>query len=563
MLGPIFSIEMLTSARRTRYFVIRVLYALALFFALWTTYTTTQAFQALTLRQSANIAGNFFSAFAFMQLWAVLLVSPALVAGTIAVERERRTIEYLFATDLTNREIVFGKLIARLMSIGYLVLAGLPILASAMLMGGIAPEQLVAIFVITLSTMVTVAILAVAVSVWAPRVRDAITRAYIILLALLTVPWVVYMLGSVSGYYHWVEPVNQRLIAANPISAWTQASLLHRFVTHGTGNISWTPIWEMLVVQGVFSACLAILATWGVRRVHLREAGKAPPRPKRQLLVRKSRPIGDNPMLWKEMVTARASGKLGFVARIAMLLILLSILVSYGYTFFMLDGRGSAESTTTACDFLACMALLLAAGRAAGTISAEKEKDTWITLLSTPLSNREIIMAKIAGSLYAVRGLGVVIGILLIFQSIRMPEYGLAAVFLLATLAIVGFFAGALGVNYSLRCLNSTRAMGATLATALFAGGGYLFCCAPLASRQAEIVTIAPCVPFLLAYPGMSVGQWERGWRKFEMLTPYLLGCAGYAFAGFCLYRAMVLGFGRLNGRVSGPREKTGAAIER
>ncbi len=39
--GPILAVELVTLSRRTRYFVLRVLYAAALFFALWYTYEET------------------------------------------------------------------------------------------------------------------------------------------------------------------------------------------------------------------------------------------------------------------------------------------------------------------------------------------------------------------------------------------------------------------------------------------------------------------------------------------------------------------------------------------
>ena len=77
-----------------------------------------------------------------MQLLAVLLIGPALAAGTIAQERERRTMEYLYATPLSNLEIIIGKLGGRVLQILYLVLSGVPVLALAMLLGGIAPRAI-------------------------------------------------------------------------------------------------------------------------------------------------------------------------------------------------------------------------------------------------------------------------------------------------------------------------------------------------------------------------------------------------------------------------------------
>ena len=97
------------------------------------------------------------------------MLGPAMVAGTIATERERRTIEYLFASSLSNAEIVLGKLAAKLLHVVYLILAGVPVLALVMLMGGIAPEALLVLLILTLSTVLTVSTLSIAVSVWSAR----------------------------------------------------------------------------------------------------------------------------------------------------------------------------------------------------------------------------------------------------------------------------------------------------------------------------------------------------------------------------------------------------------
>ena len=50
------------------------------------------------------------------------------------------------------------------------------------------------------------------------------------------------------------------------------------------------------------------------------------------------------------------------------------------------------------------MALLLAASAATG-ITMEREKDTWISLVSTPLEGREILTGKILGAFWRVRGI--------------------------------------------------------------------------------------------------------------------------------------------------------------
>jgi ABC-type transport system involved in multi-copper enzyme maturation permease subunit len=136
LLGPIFSVELVTSARRARYFVVRALYALVLLIALFLTYYSySRAMSFQDIGRVANFTAQFFYSFAWVQLIAVLLLAPAMAAGTIATERERRTIEYLFTSPLSSLEIVLGKLAARLLHVFCLVLAGVPVLALAMLMG--------------------------------------------------------------------------------------------------------------------------------------------------------------------------------------------------------------------------------------------------------------------------------------------------------------------------------------------------------------------------------------------------------------------------------------------
>lgn len=553
MLGPIFAIEMVTSARRTRYFMVRVLYAVALLFALFITYQSTVAYTRIrTIGQAANVAGNFFYSFSTLQLLAVVMVGPAMAAGTIAVERERRTIEYLFATDLTNREIVLGKLASRLLQIGYLLLAGLPVLALAMLMGGIAPQQLLAVFIITLATMVTVAVLAVTVSVWSPRVRDAITRVYVILFALLVMPsLIVAPMLKWLQVYDWVGMVNEPLIQANPFVVMGRV-MITGVTGQGGSSVYWDPVWQLVFVQGVATVTMAALATWAVRRVHLKEAGKAPTRIRPILAVRR-RQIGRYPMIWKEMAAARSASRLGIVGRVAMWLIVLGVVGPAIYWFVTLDGRMSAGATMMAADFLACGALLLVAGRAAGSITTEREKDTWVSLLSTPLTAQEIIVGKLVGSLHAARGLVIPLGILWGLQVLKTPEFIPSIPFTLVTLAIVAFFAAGLGVNYSLRCANSTRAMGATLATAVFVAGGYLFCCAPMmiGGSGSELV-LAPCIPFLIAFPASMMMQSSSSPRwESAIVGAYAFGVIGYLIAGAFLFGAMTNRFDEANGRIA------------
>jgi ABC-type transport system involved in multi-copper enzyme maturation permease subunit len=552
MLGPIFSVEMLTTARRGRYFALRVLYACILFFSLAVTYQASARMQHFnTLSQSANVANSFFQSFSMLQLLAVLFVGPAMAAGTIAVERERRTIEYLFATDLTNREIVLGKLTARFLQITALVLVGMPILAAAMLMGGIAPEQLFAVFLITVSTMAVVSVLAVTMSVWAARVRDAVTRVYVLLFAALVVPTLVIgPMGYFLGYSAYLEPVIYVFQTINPFFTLARATWGGWYSSGG--NLQWEPVLWMVGSHVVLITSLAALAVWAVRRVHLREAGKAPAKLPRRLLRTSRTPWESYPMVWKELATARSASRIGIVGRVAGGLIILAAVAPAVYWFFQMSGSDSAVSLVITSDFLACAGLLLVASRAATSITSEREKDTWITLLSTPVSTFDIVLGKAVGSLYAGRLILAIIVGLVIMQMLRAPQVLISAPFLLVTIAILGSFASALGLIYSLRCTNSTRALGWTLATALFVGGGYLFCCMPVAisgrGDPGEVI-LSLCVPVLLSIPSLVALRLDP---PNDLVATYVVGLTLYSIIALVLYGNILSNFDAWNGRNDG-----------
>jgi hypothetical protein len=103
MLGPVFRVELLGLGRRGRYYWLRGVYIVGLLFALWLCYLETFGAHAwygdADLAAYAELAEYFFAAFTGIQLGAILLLTPATVAGAIAGEHERRPIDYLLTRD--------------------------------------------------------------------------------------------------------------------------------------------------------------------------------------------------------------------------------------------------------------------------------------------------------------------------------------------------------------------------------------------------------------------------------------------------------------------------------
>src|SRR5262249_40529334 len=100
MLGPVFHAELLTTARRSRYYAIRAIYVMAILCVLWSSYESTFGFlpgdsATIPVTYMTRFARQLFSSFALTQAITMLAITPALVAGTIATEKQRKTLHYL------------------------------------------------------------------------------------------------------------------------------------------------------------------------------------------------------------------------------------------------------------------------------------------------------------------------------------------------------------------------------------------------------------------------------------------------------------------------------------
>lgn len=154
--GPVLYYEIVRVGRRGRVFLLRSVYALFIFLLLvwiWISWGREYASRTDQTRDLARLAETFFFTFAIIQFFCVLLLTPGYVAGCIADDKERRTLEFLLATDLANREIVFGKLVARIGNLLLFLLTGLPVLSLIQFFGGIDPTLLLLTFAGTGLTM--------------------------------------------------------------------------------------------------------------------------------------------------------------------------------------------------------------------------------------------------------------------------------------------------------------------------------------------------------------------------------------------------------------------------
>jgi ABC-2 type transport system permease protein len=138
-MSPIFHWELIAIARRRRYFVIRWIYGIVLFVSILGPILLSgrlNSSQELEHRRLADLNEFFFAVIMAMQGLAVLTLTPALVAGTIAEEKRRRGFDLVLTTTLSSIEIVLGKLLARMCQLVVLLSLTVPVYLQASLTDG-------------------------------------------------------------------------------------------------------------------------------------------------------------------------------------------------------------------------------------------------------------------------------------------------------------------------------------------------------------------------------------------------------------------------------------------
>jgi hypothetical protein len=301
-------------------------------------------------------------------------------------------------------------------------------------------------------------------------------------------------------------------------------------------------------------------------------------------------PVGDDPMAWKERHVARLGPVLrsvGFLATVFAIVFLgeylldlgrpaFAELAKYGYgdapAGVVHKARNELNSTIAPAAAVAAMVWIVGlAGTTAAGIPSEREDDTWISLLGTPLDGVEILRGKALGALHRWRVPGLISLFLWTFGLVAGAIHPLGYALTLALFATYTAFALALGSFLSLHLRSTTRAIVATVAVLFVLNGGYLLCLFPIAGRLDDLWLAAPVMPYILdvaperyapvqALFGTIVDTINL---RIDPIVSRLLACVvslvGYGIATSFLAVAAIDGFDRVAGR---PRRPTGFSVE-
>ncbi len=568
-LGPVFQAELLTLSRRGRFFVGRTLYGLLVLFIVGTTYQSmSQPYKfsgGIPIDVLASFGEAIFTAFAWLQGLILLLMTPALVAGAIAEERQRKTLHYLMASQLSSTEIVLGKVGARLLRAGVIGAIGLPVLSLISLFGGVDFRMVFLVYGATATTTFFLASVAICCSLHATKPRDSISSAYLFEFVWLTVPSI--LIGSMSAWTPFWQSIGRFFLPALEWIAVCSPTDISRL-----GSALMDPdvvlrkvLW-MMGTQTAYGILLIIYAAARLRPVYRGEG--APGWLRRRIGPKQARTrwrlwprpaCGDDAMLWKEMHLHRiGSFKRAILILISVAAIGMTIYSAWdiawgaltdtlnqGWTHYG-SNQSAVNSVLRGVNAVLIVVILVGLGSvAASSISSEREGDTWTNLTSSPLEGSEVVRAKILGSIWLFRSS---IGLLLVCWTFGLAVGAINPLGLMACvieLAIFTWFTAALGVSLSLRSKNTIQALTLTVGILSFLNVGILILGTMLAflaiQSEFEFILIA-CMPFHFTVSLLGMNDLNNGSSVTvgRMVGVVIAGTVLYGFAAVWLtYRAI------------------------
>jgi ABC-type transport system involved in multi-copper enzyme maturation permease subunit len=583
--------ELRAAARKKRTFILRTVYLgiMTLVLAMYwvgqrdrssSRYYGGQSSADEIIRQhyeSASVGREFATAAMMTQIVMLAFLAPVLTSATISSERSSKTLGVLLTTDLSVREIVVGKLLSRTWIVFLLIGLSLPVLLIARLLGGISTIEIVECLSIAALLALFAGSLGLLFSIFTTKAMAAAMISYLIMAALYVAAPVAIEMGRYTSFPAWGMWLHPFIVI----------TLLMEGPSRGFVDGSATP-WMICGGAHLAAALIvSLVAMLALRRVARRDiAGRVQPElptsdPSPGGSVRRAsfltrfrrrlRPrVFGNPVMWMELVIGRRRRP---IVTAIVIVLAAAIAIAFGNAIFELKEakRGELESLVYASGFGGYALFFLATAMAsAQSVAGEKDRNSWLLLLSTAMRPRDILLGKFAGIWRRLLpALLILFGVHAAFVAVDVID---PRVFCHLALIVAGpvLFYVVVGMRWSMYCRNATVAGVAQLATVVGSHLGPLFVLMLLAisgigNREEEIafafLILLPMTWGILALEGAWEAKsmdatpytWAFDTREigFGEFTTYLfIYCTVLWIVGYFIAAPMFRKFDQMTGRV-------------
>lgn len=501
--GPIFSREVLTSPRQATHFVLRAGYVVALFVLMYTASQATFGWQQVTsLSETARFGSLLFQLFSMVQLALVLFFAPLFAASRVAQEKDRQTLVLLLMTDLKDRELVFGKLLASLLPVGMLLAVSGPVFALISILGGVSLEQIGWSLALCAAAGTAAGSWGSLVAFWREKTFQTLAISVLgLVLFIGIVEAAVALVGSDSPagrYLVWCDPFRGMLLVLDPLAAQPDRRI---------ASVPELPyVVAMFVLGGVANAAAILrLRIWNPSRTFTdpskeaaadTAAGRA-----------KTRRIWSNPVIWREICT-KAYGRKVILIKLAFLVLFLfaAAYVQHARAIGAEKVMGMISPSGFGFVTVGLVALLLVNAQAVTALTTERDAKTLELLLVTDISAKEFIYGKIGGVLYNMR------------EAVLLPLAGLLwlttegmvtwenFIYVALGFLLLVMFSVMLGLHSGLSFDNSRSAIANSLGTMFFLFLGVFICMMLIVGARSSF--FQQMTSFLVFILGGSMGLW-------------------------------------------------------
>jgi ABC-type transport system involved in multi-copper enzyme maturation permease subunit len=368
-----------------------------------------------SLRSLATGGSHMFEWISYLQIGLICLLTPVFMAGAIAQEANPQTWDILLTTPLNNLQIVLGNLFGRLFFVLALLFSSLPLFAVTQYFGGVPGDSIFASYAIAGSSALLVAAIAVTLSVTRTAGRRAVFVFYISVILYLFITYAVdyawrqkfpVAAASTAHYTTPVTPLNPFLalevllrsntyVPRDPIDLAAYPWFIKLWFSRPIAAFCWTCGLLSAFLIGFSTLRLRVIGAkvgtvpWYRRMFGLSAKGAS---------ERPARPVGHNPVAWRE-ATARGkslgamAGRWGFMILGVLVSIILVTLFHTGL-WSPADFQLAVIAVVSAEIVIICLAAL---NMSATAVSREREDGSLDIILTTPIQPGPYLAGKLKG----------------------------------------------------------------------------------------------------------------------------------------------------------------------
>jgi ABC-type transport system involved in multi-copper enzyme maturation permease subunit len=525
--GPIFAKELRVSSRRKRNYLMRTGYvaALTVFVVIvWVSavgeMNVRGAAASYVMSRMAAAGTAIVSTVLVFQFVATQVLAVIMLSTAISDEIYNKTLGTLMSTPINSFQIVFGKLLSKLLQLVILMLITLPLLAIVRVFGGVPWAYILMSLCVTFTAVIFAGCLSIYFSISVRRAYEVIVKTAFTLAGVYTfLPSLMVLQAARSS--NLIAGVISPLIAlTNPFAVMEAGTSSVMGGGGWRGGALVLRMWPVhCVVMLIVSAIIMARSVVIVRKAALRQATGAAEtvelglmrriwRKKKHLSVKPAegqsvaiRRVSDSPVLWKELRIPFVQGgrKAGMIA---IGFTVAALAVTYGVCIRERCLQDSIPHVVYAVVFTA-IAMVANIIMAATTITSEKESRCWPLLLGTSMDDREILLGKAIGVLRRFSPiLCILFGHVVFFVIIRYI-HPVAIIHLAMVLGWMAVFLTGMGIYFSSLFKRSTSAVVATVAAV-----GLLWVIVPitLASAAPSMGSDEPFLMYISTNPIVQAG---------------------------------------------------------